>query len=156
MGKYEPLAQILDARNEDSWTATFDEIEAKLGFALPKSAHEHRAWWSNQQGPGHSQKEAWQAAGWETADVDLRKGVVRFKRAARLRHASGHGPNAASSPDVEALWRTAKEISGISDRIELEMAVLTSFIQREAAKKLIAMGGTMPDFKPAPRERPFG
>ena len=32
---------------------------------------------------------------------------------------------------------------------------LLALIQREVARKLIAMGGTMPDFAPAPRERPF-
>ena len=149
MGKYEPLAQFLDSRNEDSWTATFDQIETKLGFTLPKSAYEHRAGWSNQQGPGHSQKEAWQAAGWETREVDLRRKVVRFERSRRR---SGSDANAS---DVEALWRKAGEISGITDRAELERAAVTSFIRREAAKRLIAMGGTMPDFQPAPRERPF-
>lgn len=152
MGKYEPLARFLESRNEDSWTATFDQIETTLGFTLPKSAHEHRAWWSNQRGSGHSQKEGWQAAGWETRDVDLRKGVVRFERA---RARSG---GRATPPDSEIaeLWHKAEEISGISDRGELQRAALACFIQREAAKRLIAMGGTMPDFKPAPRERPFG
>lgn len=153
MGKYEPLARFLDARNEDSWTATFDEIEATLGFALPKSAHEHRAWWSNQQGPGHSQKEGWQAAGWETREVDLSRGVVRFQRAPL--EPAGRMSATARPSDIDELWRKAREISGISDRIELERVAVTSFIQREAAKRLIAMGGTMPGFKPAPRERPF-
>jgi len=152
VGKYEPLAQFLDSHNEDSWTATFDQIEAKLGFTLPRSAYDHRAWWSNQQGPGHSQKEAWQAAGWETKEVDLRRRIVRFERA----HRRARGGSAApSSSGIEALWHTASEMSGITDRAELEKAVVSSFIRREAAKRLIAMGGTMPDFQPAPRERPF-
>jgi hypothetical protein len=153
MGKYEPLAHFLGSRNEDSWTATFTQIEGKLGFTLPKSAYEHRAWWSNQQGPGHSQKEAWQAAGWETRDLDLRRRVVRFVRARRRPSSE---PGSANSSDIESLWRKASEISGITDRAELEKAALTCFIRREAAKGLIALGGTMPDFKPAPRERPFG
>src|SRR5688572_27160234 len=119
MGKYEPLAQFLDSRNEDSWTATFTQIEGKLGFTLPKSAYEHRAWWSNQQGPGHSQKEAWQAAGWETRDLDLRRRVVRFVRARRRPSSE---PGSANSSDIESLWRKASEISGITDRAELEKA----------------------------------
>ncbi len=102
MGKYEPLAHFLDSRNEDSWTATFSQIEGKLGFTLPKSAYEHRAWWSNQQGPGHSQKEGWQAAGWETRDLDLRRRVVRFVRARRRPSSE---PGSANSSDIESLWR---------------------------------------------------
>ncbi|HYD24922.1 MAG TPA: hypothetical protein VEB68_08990 [Croceibacterium sp.] len=149
MGKYEPLAHFLASRNEDSWTATFDQIEDRLGFTLPKSAYEHRAWWSNQHGPGHSQKEAWQAAGWETREVDLRRKVVRFERSHRRLRSE------ANAPEIDALWRKAGEISGITDRDELEKAAVTSFIRREAARRLIAMGGTMPDFRPAPRERPF-
>lgn len=153
MGKYEPLAHFLVSRNERTWTATFDEIEAKLGFVLPRSAREHRAWWSNQQGPGHSQKEAWQAAGWETRDVDLRRGIVRFERIERDCSAAKATTNAASQ--IDELWRKASEMSGISERAELEKIVLTSFVRREAAKALIAMGGSDPHAKAAPRERPW-
>jgi hypothetical protein len=156
MGKYEPLARFLEARNDDVWNATFDQIEAKLGFDLPKSAHEHRAWWSNQHGPGHSQKEGWQAAGWETREVDLRRGVVRFERVSRVRDSGGNASGLRVGDENARLWQKAREISGISNRDELEYAALTTFIQREAAKKLIAMGGSDPKAAAAPRERPFG
>ncbi len=155
MGKYEPLAQFLASRNEDNWTATFEQIAAKLGFSLPKSAREHRAWWSNQQAPGHSQKEGWQAAGWETREVDMRRGVVRFERAAGSRNAGGGSAFETSKSEVDRLWRKASEISGISDRTELEKAAITSFIQREAGRRLIEMGGTMPAAQAPPRRR-FG
>lgn len=156
MGKYEPLAQFLASRNEGSWTASFDQIESRLGFALPRSAHEHRAWWANQQGPGHSQKEAWQAAGWETREVDLQRGVVRFERVEAPSSSGGGGTGAPSRAEMESLWRKAGEISGISDRRELEKAAVTTFIQREAAKYLIAIGGSDPHATAAPRRRPFG
>lgn len=155
MGKYEPLAQFLASRNEDTWTATFDEVAAKLGFALPKSAREYRAWWSNQEGPGHSQKEGWQSAGWETRDVDMRRGLVRFERVGRRRKAGSESLGRAADAELDALWRRAGVLSGIRDRAQLEREVLTQFIQREAGRKLVAMGGTMPNFVPAPRERPF-
>ena len=154
MGKYEPLAQFLASRNEDTWTATFDEVAAKLGFPLPKSAHEYRAWWANQEGPGHSQKEGWQSAGWETREVDMRRRVVRFERIGRRRKPRSESVEPVE-PELDALWRKAREISGIADRAQLERTVLTQFIQREAGRKLVAMGGPMPDFVPAPRERPF-
>ena len=146
MGKYEPLAQFLGDLADDSWTATFDQIESKLGFTLPPSAAEHRAWWSNQTGPGHSQKEAWQAAGWETSEVDLKRKVVRFER-------RRNGGGAARSSRFELL-RQAKDITGIADNDLLIEAGLTALIQREAGRRLAALGGTMPDAWAPPRRRP--
>ncbi|OYW47276.1 MAG: hypothetical protein B7Z08_04950 [Sphingomonadales bacterium 32-68-7] len=57
--------------------------------------------------------------------------------------------------DIEDLWRKAADISGITDRVQLERAALTGFIQREAAKQLIAIGGSDPHARAAPRERPW-
>src|SRR5687768_5174125 len=103
MGKYEPLARYLKSRTENSWNASFAQVEEKLGFALPRSAREHRAWWSNQKGGNHSQTAGWKNAGWETRDVDLNRGLVRFER-------SGVPTNQArrSEPD---LWQQAREVS---------------------------------------------
>jgi len=154
MGKYEPLAQFLASRNEDSWTASFEQVAATLGFPLPKSAREHRAWWSNQQGSGHSQKEGWQAAGWETREVDMHRGVVRFERAGPRSSKPAVAVDSSRS-EVDHLWRKASEISGIADRAELEKAAITAFIQREAGRRLIELGGSMPDAKAPPRRR-FG
>lgn len=148
MGKYESLAKHLKRLPRDEWDASFDEIEEVLDFELPPSARRHRSWWGNSYRGNHSQAEGWIGAGWETRDIDLPKGKVRFERTAR-------GGRKDTSGKLLELWRKASEISGITDRAELERAALTSFIRREAAKRVIAMGGTMPDFQPAPRERPF-
>ena len=149
MGKYEPLAKHLKTLVLDEWIAPLNEIEGVLGFPLPPSARRHRSWWGNSYRGNHSQAEGWVGAGWETRDIDLRNGKVRFER---TEQAGRRG----IGTDVQELWRKASELSGISDRAELESAVLTCFIRREAAKGLIALGGSMPNFKPAPRERPFG
>lgn len=148
MGKYEPLTSYLKTRPGDSWTAQFAEVERQLGFALPRSAYEHRAWWANQRDGNHSQSVGWQQAGWETREVDLRKRIVRFERALK--------PAVTPSRDAgeEALWRRAAEISGISDRNVLARAALTSFIQKEAARELVGLGGAMPDLSVPDRERP--
>jgi hypothetical protein len=55
---------------------------------------------------------------------------------------------------LDGLWQRAEEISGLSDRDALLRAALTAFIQKEAARQLAAMGGSMPDFTVPPRERP--
>jgi hypothetical protein len=69
---------------------------------------------------------------------------VRFERSHRV---------AGKEAELRALWRKAQEISGISRHEELERAALTTFIRREAAKKLIAMGGSDPDAEAPPRRR---
>ncbi|HMO75947.1 MAG TPA: hypothetical protein PKD48_11455 [Sphingopyxis sp.] len=128
----------------DSWNARFDEIEHVLGFRLPGSARDHRAWWSNHSGGNHSQAAVWVEAGWETRDIDQKRETVRFERVKRTR---GAGTD---------IWAEAARITGIEDRAELEQAAVRALIQREAARTLALMGGTDPGAASAPRERPFG
>lgn len=144
MGKYEPLAHYLKSCTDDSWNATFAQIEEKLGFTLPRSAREHRAWWSNQKNGNHSQTAGWQNAGWETREVDLVRGLVRFER--------DNSAEVQREPASD-LWERARRITGIVDRDELIVAALNALIQREAAKSLITLGGSDPKAEAAPRRR---
>lgn len=143
MGKYEPLGDHLRALPEDRWNASFDEIERILGFRLPNSARDHRAWWSNHSGGNHSQAAVWVEAGWETREVDQAGGRIRFER---IRGARRGGQD---------MWSEAARITGIEDRTELERAAVTALIQREAARALALMGGTDGNAASAPRARPF-
>ncbi|MEQ1641187.1 MAG: hypothetical protein ABL881_10290 [Novosphingobium sp.] len=154
MGIYEPLARFLGSLKDDSWTASFEQVESKLGFELPPSARKYRQWWSNERGKGHSQKDGWQSVGWETSDVDLRDERVCFVRPRQSNQAMA-GRTAGASPSLDELWQRASELSGITDRSELERAAVQTFIRRTAAQGLVELGGTMPDFKAPPRERPF-
>lgn len=149
MGIYRPLTKFLEGLPDDLWDARFADIEKVLGFALPKSAHKHPAWWANQTRP-FSQTHGWQDAGWETSAVDLSAKRLRFRR----REYGGMAAKAYQSRPDPALWERAKRLSGIEDRDELIEAALIALIRREAAKGLIALGGTMPDFTAPPRERP--
>ena len=83
-GKYAPLYRhLLSARTEPEWRTTFGELEAILGFRLPDSARLHRPWWSNsKKGSGHSHALAWQAAGWQTREVDIEAETLVFARSA--------------------------------------------------------------------------
>lgn len=157
MSRYEPLAQFLAAKKGDSWEASFEEIERRLGAPLPQSAYKYPAWWANQTGPGHSQTRGWRSVGWRTCDLDLERRRVRFEREgatspSRLsaRPASSQGESRA------ALIARAMEASGLSDPDELIEEALRALIAREAARGLIGLGGTVPDFEAAPRERPWG
>jgi hypothetical protein len=79
MGKYEPLEGFLKVRKAGRWRADFREIEALLGFKLPRSALKYPAWWSNDE-TGHSHAKAWLDAGWRTEEVDLAGRKLTFSR----------------------------------------------------------------------------
>jgi hypothetical protein len=88
MGKYEPLSEFLRKHHADRIKLTFGEIERIVGFKLPKSAKEYRAWWSNN--PANSvMTKAWLDAGFESEQVDMEGGKLVFRRI--------HGPSPSSS-----------------------------------------------------------
>jgi hypothetical protein len=153
MSRYEPLAQFLAAKKGNSWEASFDDVEARLGKPLPESAYKYPAWWANQSGPGHSQTRGWRSVGWRTCDLDLERRRVRFERE----------PGATASAalayrddrSMEELLARARELTGIGDRDSLIREALRLLVAREAGMRLARLGGTMPEFNAPPRERPF-
>ena len=152
MSRYARLAEHLANRKGDEWEADFAEIESRLGFPLPPSARRYPAWWANQRGPGHSQSLGWRSAGWRTSGLDLKRKRVRF-----VRERSGHIGATASSTSQrnrEQLFDQAGELTGIKDRDQLVREALRALIEREAARRLARLGGTMADFTPPARERP--
>jgi hypothetical protein len=79
MSKYEPLKAHLVAQDRSYIPMKFQEIEGVIGFKLPKSAYQHRAWWSNNP-TNNVMTAVWMAAGFETANVDMEKHTVVFQR----------------------------------------------------------------------------
>ena len=53
----------------------------------------------------------------------------------------------------DELVRSAQEYSGVTEKTALIRLALTSLIQKEAARRLAALGGTMPEFEDIPRRR---
>ncbi|HYW17247.1 MAG TPA: type II toxin-antitoxin system VapB family antitoxin [Allosphingosinicella sp.] len=151
MGKYEPLAKHLESATAGEWSATFAQVEQILGFPLPPSARRHREWWSNQAGSGHSQARGWQDAGWQVWKVDLQEERTIFRRVEGARS----GSVAPQADCDEGLIEEAGGYLGIQDRAQIIREALRALIQREAARRLSKLGGTMPDFKAPPRRR-FG
>lgn len=78
MSKYQPLSDRLAALDTREWRASFAEIEAVLGFSLPKSAHTHGSWWANTADKAHNR--AWLDRGWRVVEVDRAAGQVVFQR----------------------------------------------------------------------------
>ncbi len=53
----------------------------------------------------------------------------------------------------DELVRTAQEYTGIDEKTALIREALKSLVQKEAARRLAALGGTMPDMPDIPRRR---
>ena len=53
----------------------------------------------------------------------------------------------------EELVEEARELTGIQEKTALLHAGLRLLVERENARRLAALGGTMPNLKPIPRRR---
>jgi Arc/MetJ family transcription regulator len=54
----------------------------------------------------------------------------------------------------DQLLAAAQERTGLKNTSALVNAALKALVEREAARRLIRLGGTMPDLKVPPRRRP--
>ena len=54
----------------------------------------------------------------------------------------------------DQILKEAEELTGITERSRLIRDGLEALIQREAARRLARLGGTMPNFEDIPRRRP--
>jgi hypothetical protein len=95
MSKYNPLAARLAGHQGPEWRASFAELEAVLGFALPKAARTGRTWWKADAG-AHAR--AWTDAGWTAEGVDPTAGLVTFRRATPLGAAAVEPAPPAKAP----------------------------------------------------------
>lgn len=79
MGKYEPLGEFLRRQSTHDVPMSFQQIERIIGAKLPRSATEHRAWWSNN--PDNSvMTKAWLDAGFRSEQVDMASRKLVFRR----------------------------------------------------------------------------
>jgi hypothetical protein len=79
MSKYEALTQFLKGQWPQEVPMSFAEIERVVGVKLPRSAHVHRPWWSNN--PSNSaMTKAWLEAGFRTERVDMSGKTLVFRR----------------------------------------------------------------------------
>jgi hypothetical protein len=76
-GRYAPLYDYLRAQQNDTVVLSFPEIERILNAQLPPSAYNHRPWWAN---GGHTQANAWMAAGFLVHAVALGRSVSFHRR----------------------------------------------------------------------------
>ena len=76
--KYRRLTDMLVSANGKPVSMTFSDIERTIGFPLPASAKEHRAFWAYTT--THSIALSWMCVGYKTVDVDLDKETVLFEK----------------------------------------------------------------------------
>ena len=76
--KYRYLANYLKESNKSRVSLRFEEIEKIIGFKLPNSARNHRAYWSNST--SHSIALSWMSVNYETVEVNLTKEFVVFEK----------------------------------------------------------------------------
>jgi hypothetical protein len=80
MSKYDALGNHLRKQSRDEVPMTFAEIERVTGAKLPRSAFEHRPWWSN-NGSNSVMTKVWLNAGFRSAHVDMKGRRLVFERA---------------------------------------------------------------------------
>jgi hypothetical protein len=96
------------------------------GLSLAQKRENLPVWWANQTKKGHSQTAGWRDAGWRTRNVDIKARRLVFER-------DNHKGN-----EARRVTRDSRD----------------DFATRGAIAFLNGLGGTMPDFNPAPRDRP--
>lgn len=82
MGKYTPLQRYLEelSKTKTEIQLSFTAIENILQDKLPPAAHDHRAWWANEQNGPHVQAKAWIKAGWKVDIVNFQDEIITFIR----------------------------------------------------------------------------
>jgi hypothetical protein len=92
--KYEGLAKHLKFRAAFTSTVrlSFARIDGLIGTNLPIEAYRNESWWSNAASCAHAK--GWLDAGWEVQDVNLKEGVVTFRKVRELPKVRGRrNPN---------------------------------------------------------------
>lgn len=123
MSKYTPLADHLRASGREALTMTFAEIEEVIGGNLPPSAFSHRAWWSNNP-TNNVMTHAWLEAGYETANVDMARRTLVFRKAAPDYPAPEAGGqvlrDAAAAPAAAAVGPFARVFGALKGTVTIK------------------------------------
>ena len=122
--RYAPLTAYLRKSGRAEIPMTFDDLEEVIGSKLPPSASTHRAWFSNNP-TSNPMTRAWLAAGYRSADVDMAKRKLVFRKivseqpVAEPREIAGSMPTAAELREIAGSIPTAaelREIAGMPER----------------------------------------
>jgi hypothetical protein len=78
--KYEGLTSHLRFRAAFTGQVklTFARVDGLIGANLPMEAYRNETWWNNSKSSAHAK--GWLDAGWEVQDINLKEGIVVFKK----------------------------------------------------------------------------
>jgi hypothetical protein len=79
MDKYVPLYNYLRQSNKQAIMLSLKDIERIIGDALPKSAYNYPAFWSNGE-KSHSHAHYWMDAGYIVSECNLVEGKIGFQK----------------------------------------------------------------------------
>jgi hypothetical protein len=102
--RMEPLNRYLRELPTVRWRPSFRDIEQIIGCDLPQSSRRYPAWWSNDPTPGR-QSWAWLDAGFQTAELDLRRAEISFIR---------RGKAEARRPEARCMTNDSPEAPSLS------------------------------------------
>jgi hypothetical protein len=134
MSKYDPLSARLAGHAGPEWRASFAELEAALGFPLPKGALTGKTWWKNDAAAPHAR--AWRTSGWEVAEVDQAQGLVTFRKIAGPVAAPARPPSTTDEPailkrlDATPKWNLALVASGLAIAAGLSLFAIRGWMRR--------------------------
>ena len=115
MSKYAPLTAHLRSSGQGEIPMMFGHIETIIGARLPASAFRHRAWWSNN--PTNSVvTRAWMEAGYVSADVDMARRTLVFRKSTPGAVSEGAGRGHRGSTGRELLFPRLRRPQGHGDR----------------------------------------
>jgi hypothetical protein len=66
---------------------TFARIDGLIGTNLPMEAYRDESWWSNSPSTAHAK--SWLNAGWEIQELNLKEGIVTFKKVREMPRGRG-------------------------------------------------------------------
>ena len=131
--RYAPLAVYLRKSGRAEIPMTFDDIEKVIGSKLPPRASTHRAWFSNNP-TSNPMTRAWLTAGYRSADVDMTKRKLVFRRivserpAAELREIAGMPVQQVTLQELET------RLDGYIHDVENGATVIVSRDGRQVAR----------------------
>jgi hypothetical protein len=167
-GKYGPLADYLAGSAGTRVRMTFPQIEELVG-RLPDSAHQHRAWWGNND--ANVAARAWLSAGWHVESVNQAAGEVVFGRGSANHGGRGRQPAGPRAPYIDAQVGTsmvaraqgmgldcgklAKLVAELNDNYSRDNAYAAHALLRALLDHIPPLLGYQ-DFKVAANSYPWG
>jgi hypothetical protein len=138
VSKYDGLARHLKFRAAFTNVVKlgFARIDGLIGSNLPMEAYRDESWWSNSPSTAHAK--SWLDVGWEVQEVNLKEGIVTFKKVRELPRVRGCGrrrTNEISEPFTPVPVRPLKsKVPSKTKASKLYARILNLERQRNAAR----------------------